>query len=63
MKIKIEKEDIVNGNIELSRSLVSDALIYPQEEIKAKKLFMAYKNIERTLVLLGIDPQDKTKEN
>ncbi|MFH1802564.1 MAG: hypothetical protein ABH864_03875 [archaeon] len=58
MKIKIEKEDIINGNIELSRTLVSEALIYSQEEIKAKKLYLAYKNIEQTLKLLGINPQD-----
>lgn len=58
MKIKIEKEDIINGNIELSRTLVSEALIYSQEEVKAKKLYLAYKNIEQTLKLLGINPQD-----
>ena len=61
MKIKIEKDDIVNGNIELSRSLVSEALIYPQEEIKAKKLFLAYKNIEQILRMLGVDPQENNK--
>lgn len=57
MKIKIEKEDLINGNIELSRTLISEALIYPQEEIKAKKLYLAYKNIEQTLKLFGINPQ------
>lgn len=58
MKIKIEKADIVDGNIELSRTLISEALMYSQEDIKAKKLYLAYKNIEQTLRLLGINPQD-----
>ena len=49
MKIKIDKDDIIKGNIELSRTLVTEALIYPQDEIKAKKLFLAYKNIEKIL--------------
>jgi len=58
MKIKIEKQDVINNNIELSRTLVSEALIYPQQEVKAKKLYLAYKSIEQTLRLLGINPQE-----
>jgi hypothetical protein len=59
MKIKIDKDDIIKGNIELSRTLVTEALIYPQDEIKAKKLFLAYKNIEKILKLMGVDLQEK----
>lgn len=59
MKIEIDKDDIIRGNIELSRTLVGEALIYSQEEIKAKKLFLAYKNIERILKMLGVDLQDE----
>jgi len=59
MKIEIDKDDIIRGNIELSNSLIGEALIYPQEEIKAKKLFLAYKNIEKILKMLGVDLQDK----
>ena len=59
MKIKINKEDIIKGNIELSRTLITEALIYPQEEIKAKKLFIAYKNIGNILKSMGVDLQDK----
>ena len=59
MKIKIEKEDIINGNIELSRSLIGDALLIPDESIKAKKLFIAYRSIQQTLQLMGINPQDE----
>jgi hypothetical protein len=59
MSIKIEKEDIINGNIELSRSLIGDALLNPNEQIKAKKLFIAYRSIQQTLKLMGINPQDE----
>jgi hypothetical protein len=59
MKIKIEKEDIINGNIELSRSLIGDALLNQNEEIKAKKLFIAYRSIQQTLKLMGVNPQDE----
>lgn len=62
MKINISPEDVMNGQIELSRSLVSDALLNSQESIKAKKLFMAYKTIEQVLRMLGIEPQDINKE-
>ena len=44
MKIEINKDDIIKGNIELSRTLVTEALLYSQEEIRAKKLFLAYKS-------------------
>lgn len=59
MKIKVDKEDMISCNIELSRTLLNESLIYPQEEIKAKKLFLAYKNIERILKMMGVDLQDK----
>lgn len=59
MKIEFNKDDLINGNIQLSRTLITDALIYPQEEIKAKKLFLAYKNIERILKSMGVDLQNK----
>jgi len=36
MEIKIDKNDVIRGNIELSRTLVTEALIYPQEETRAK---------------------------
>ncbi len=62
MKINISPDDMMNGQIELSRSLVSDALLNSQESIKAKKLFMAYKIIEQVLRNLGIDPQNLKKE-
>jgi len=62
MKINISPEDVMNGQIELSRSLVSDALLNSQDSIKAKKLFMAYKTIEQVLRMLGIEPQDINKE-
>jgi hypothetical protein len=55
--MKISKEDLVNCNIELSRTLVSEALLNSQEDVKAKKLFLAYKNIEQTLKILGVNPQ------
>lgn len=60
MKIEINKDDIIKGNIELSRTLITEALIYPQEEIKAKKLFIAYKNIGNILKSMGVDLQDKS---
>jgi hypothetical protein len=63
MKIKIEKNDLIKNNIEISRTLVNDALFVSDEEIKAKKLYMAYKGIEQTLIILGIDPQDAVKDN
>ena len=59
MKIEINKDDIIKGNIELSRTLVTEALLYSQEEIRAKKLFLAYKSIENILRMLGVDLQDK----
>lgn len=59
MKIEINKDDIIKGNIELSRTLVTEALLYSQEEIRAKKLFLAYKSIENILKMLGVDLQDK----
>ena len=59
MKINFDKDDFINGNIQLSRTFITDALIYPQEEIKAKKLFLAYKNIEKILEMMGVDLQEK----
>ncbi len=58
MKIEITKEDLIEGNIELARSLVTEALLFPDEERKAKKLLLAYKNIEKVLRVLGINLQD-----
>jgi hypothetical protein len=55
MEIKIEKEDIIKNNIEISRALVNEALFIADEKTKAKKLYMAYKGIEQTLKLLGVD--------
>jgi len=59
MKINVDKEDMIDCNIQLSRTLLSESLIYSQEEVKAKKLFLAYKNIEKILKLMGVDLQDK----
>lgn len=59
MKINFDKDDMINCNIELSRTLISESLIYPQDEIKAKKLFLAYKNLEKILKMMGVDLQDK----
>lgn len=58
MDIKIEREDILESQIRLSRSLINDSLISSEEETKAKKLVMAYKTIEKSLLILGVNPQD-----
>lgn len=62
MKIKITEEDRINANIELSRSLVGDALLNSNPEIKAKKLYIAHNSIKQTLKMLGIDLQEENKK-
>lgn len=59
MKIKIDEEDVIKNNIEVSRSLIGDAFFELEKERKAKKLFLAYKNIENALIVMGFDPQEK----
>jgi hypothetical protein len=61
MKIEITKEDMANGNIELSRTLINEALLNPDESTKIKKLFLAYKTIQNTLKNLGLTAQDLEK--
>ena len=59
MEIKIDEDDIIQNNIKLSRGLVGEALFIRDKEEKAKKLFIAYRGLEQTLKILGLNPQEK----
>lgn len=58
MKIEINNEDFLDGNIELARSLVTEALLFPDKERKAKKLLLAYKSLEKSLKNMGVNLQE-----
>lgn len=61
MNFRIDENDVIQQNIKVSRGLVGEALFTLDKEEKAKKLFIAYKGLEKVLRILGFDPQEKNK--
>lgn len=57
MKVSISQEDLINANLHLVQSVIMDANMTAQKEKRVKSLIIAKTTIEKTLSMMGFNPE------